>query len=137
MNLTTIVLIVFAYVATNMAIKVRLRGAQDMATRTEVQALTRALVRWVDDHRGEPLPEGLPGLIRMLESPRPGATAPYYRFASERLADGNYRDDFGRKYRYVARKDRILFYSLGLNGVDEAGEGDDLGEWVYFAKKSR
>lgn len=131
-NVAALVLLVMAYVGTAVVVRVQVRTAQRAATDLEVQALVRALTRYVKDH--ERLPADARSLVVALSAPsgRAGDGAPYHRFDPGQLVDGEYLDAFGRPYRYAPGRDRALIYSVGPDGVDARGEGDDVGAWVYF-----
>ena len=127
-NLAAVVLIVIAYMGNHMAIQVMKLNAQRLATRTELTALTRGLVRYAQDHPGAGLPTDAGSLWEALE-------AGYYPFTAGRRAGGDYLDDFGQPYRYRSERGRALIYSVGPNGKDERGEGDDvLDQWVTFVR---
>lgn len=127
-NLAAVVLIVIAYMGNHMAIQVMKLNAQRLATRTEVTALTRGLVRYAQDHPQAKLPEEAAALWEALE-------AGYYPFDPTRRSGGKYLDDFGQAYRYRCERGRALIYSVGPNGKDEGGEGDDvLDQWVTFVR---
>lgn len=133
-NLAAAVLLVIAYLGTAAAARVQRAAAHTMATETEVKALVTAVARYVRE-RGE-LPADMPALVRSLGGPRAGDGVPgppYYPFAAARLRDGEYLDDFGRPYRYRPGVGRVQIYSLGPDGRDDEGQGDDLGAWVVLA----
>jgi hypothetical protein len=131
-NLAAVVMIVIAYLGNRMAIRVLELNAQRMATQTEVTALTRALVRYAADHRSSPLPKTMPELLTALAPPE---GEPYYPLDVRRRQDGGYLDDFGRPYLFRFERDRALIYSMGPNGQDEAGGGDDvIDRWVTFVR---
>lgn len=128
-NVAALVLLLVAYVGTVVVVRLQQRAAQGVATDTEVQALVRALTRYVKDH--DALPPDARALATELARPSAGGS-PYYRIDASRLVDGQLVDDFGRPYRYVPGRDRALLYSLGPDGQDAGGEGDDVGAWIYF-----
>lgn len=129
-NVAALVMLIVAYVGTVVVVRVRQRAAQRVATTTELQALVRALTRFVKDH--DRLPADARALVVELGRPTAAGTAPYYRFDPRRLDDGQYVDDFGRVYRYVPGLDHALVYSFGPDGQDAAGQGDDIAASVYF-----
>lgn len=138
-NVAALVLMLVAYVGTVVVVRVQRRTAQRLATSTELRAIVSALHRWVKDHPGAELPADLPALVAALSSPRPAVIdeppAKYYPFDAARLHPAGYVDDFGRPYRYRSARDRAFVYSTGVDGVDQEGEGDDLGEWVRFVDR--
>lgn len=128
-NVAALVLLLVAYVGTVVVVRLQRRAAQRLATETELQALVRALTRYVKDH--DVLPPDARALVAELGRPSP-AGSPYYRLDPERIVDGELLDDFGRPYRYLPGRDRALVYSVGPDGQDAEGQGDDIGAWVYF-----
>lgn len=132
-SLVALALLVASYVGTKAAIALRLRAARSNATRTELDAMVKALTRWKHDH-GSP-PADLAGLLQALDTPRPdGEGAPYYPLDPARRREGAYLDGFDRPYVYVGRADRALIYSLGPDGKDDGGEPDDLSSTVLFVQ---
>lgn len=132
-SLVALALLVASYVGTKAAIALRLRAARSNATRTELDAMVKALTRWRQDH-GAP-PTDLAGLLRALDTPRKGGEGePYYPLDPTRRREGAYLDDFGRPYVYAGRADRALIYSLGPDGKDDGGEPDDLSSTVLFVQ---
>ena len=132
-NLVAVVMICTIYVMTHAAIRLRETEGLILATQTEVVALTRALVHHLVADKATPIPQDLPELIATIgETPtRPKG----YRFSKRRLKEGTYVDDFGRPYRVLAERERVLIYSLGPNGRDEKGRGDDItDQWVTFVR---
>lgn len=128
-NVAAIVLLVVAYVGTVVVVRLQARAAQRLATETELQALVRALTRYVKDH--DALPPDARALAAELGKASP-AGSPYFRIDPARLVAGELLDDYGRPYRYVPGSDRALVYSVGPDGRDDQGENDDIGAWVYF-----
>ncbi|MCO5172037.1 MAG: type II secretion system protein GspG [Planctomycetes bacterium] len=131
-NVVALVLLVVAYVGTAVVLRVQVRAAQRRATDLEVQALVRALTRYFKDHGR--LPADARALAAELARPsgRGAEGAPYHRFDPALLVEGEYVDAFGRPYRYVPGRDRALIYSVGPDGIDDGGQRDDVGAWVYF-----
>jgi len=132
-NLVAVVMICTIYVMTRAAIRLKETEGRTLATQTEVVALTRALVHHLVADKATPIPQNLPELIATIgETPeRPKG----YRFSKRRLQGGTYVDDFGRAYRVLAERDRVLIYSLGPNGRDDKGQGDDItDQWVTFVR---
>lgn len=137
-NVAAVFMIITAYVLNVTTIKVLKVNAQKMATRAEVGALSRALHLYVIEHRE--LPGDTGGLIAALQRTR-ADDQPFYPFSRARLRQGGYEDDFGRPYRYLVRRNQALIYSVGPNGIDEEGEGDDVKDdrggksgWVIFSR---
>ncbi|MGE0708272.1 MAG: hypothetical protein AB7N76_18620 [Planctomycetota bacterium] len=133
-NLAAVVLIVVAYLGNRMAIKVLEINARRLATRTELTALTRALVRYVQERPADALPQDLPAVLRALDAKAPSGGR-YYPFDPARRRGDDYLDDFGHPYRYLLSRERALIYSVGPNGLDEGGAGDDVvDQWVTFVR---
>lgn len=132
-NLVAIVMICVTYVMTQAAIRLKETEGRILATQTEVVTLTRALVRELAEDKSAPVPNNLPELIMRVAKTK--ANPDGYPFSKRRLRDGTYVDDFGRPYRVLSERDRLLFYSLGPNGRDEFGQGDDItDQWVTFVR---
>lgn len=126
------VLLAVAYVGTAAVIRLRQREAQRHAVRTEVQALVTALSAWARE-QGD-LPADPAALVTALERTRPGRDHAYFRFDPARRREDGYLDAFGRSYRYLPARDRALVWSVGPDGRDDGGEGDDVGAWVVFVR---
>lgn len=123
--LVCLALIVAAYVGTAAAIRLKRRKAQEVATEAELRVLSRALQRYVADH-GE-LPADAEALWQALATPQPNDGAHPYMVLNPHRFDGRlYRDDYGRSYRYRLEEGWAVVHSLGANGKDEGGLGDDL-----------
>jgi hypothetical protein len=82
-------------------------------------------------------PIGLPrsdirGLYRWFQEQDEGKPPVYRRYLSLGADDreGTFRDAWGRElvYRFPSRRPQTVFelYSMGRNGVDDSGEGDDV-----------
>jgi hypothetical protein len=124
-SLVALALLGATYVGTVAAIRLKERAARSNATRTELEAMIKALSRWKQDH-GAP-PTDLAGLLQALDTPRKGGEGePYYPLDPARRRDGAYLDGFDRPYVYVGRADRALIYSVGPDGKDDGGDPDDL-----------
>lgn len=132
-NLVAVSLIVMSYVGTRAAIRLSEDDGHRLATQTEVVALTRALARRLSEERSTPVPSDLSELIAAL---RGGPEAPIrYPFDARRLQGAGYLDDYGRPYQLLVQRNQVLIYSVGRNGRDEGGKGDDLhGGWVTFVR---
>ncbi len=106
-----------AFIALAFGTFATLRGASQATlttrTRVEVRNLAIALESY-RERQGTLPPAGSRSLVAAL-----GADFP---FASERLADGIYRDPFGGPIAY----DGARVYSYGPDGRDDGGAGDDL-----------
>lgn len=123
--LVCLALIVAAYIGTAAAIRLKRRKAQEVATEAELRVLSRALQRYAADH-GE-LPGDAEALWQALATPQPNDGAHPYMVLNPHRFDGTlYRDDYGRSYRYRLEEGWAVVHSLGANGKDEGGLGDDL-----------
>ena len=140
-NVAAVCLLVTAYVGTAMAHQLMVLNARRMQADTEAKALATALVAWAADHPGEALPHDLPALVNALHGRRSGRETTYFRFDPERLRDRVLTDPFlhgkapPEAYRYVPRRDRAHVYSVGPDGRDDGGAGDDIGHWVQFTSR--
>lgn len=132
-NVASLVLLLVAYVGTVIVVRVQLRAAQRQQTDLELQAMRAALARRVKE-RGA-LPADARALVVELASRSDAEGPPYYRFDPTRVSEGEYLDVFGRPYRYLPGPDRALLYSVGVDGKDAGGEGDDVAAWVHFADR--
>ncbi|MEZ6188344.1 MAG: type II secretion system protein GspG [Planctomycetota bacterium] len=131
--LTCLSLIVAAYVGTVAAIRLQRRRAQQGAVETELRGVSNALQRYVAD-RGD-VPQDAAALWAALATPQPSDDArPYLSLAPSRFEGALYVDDFGHAYAYRLREGSVLIYSLGPNGKDERGLGDDLGVRVVLPR---
>jgi hypothetical protein len=128
-----LVLLFLAYAGTAAAVRLQRHAAQRIATETELQGLRAALARY-ERETGD-LPRDAAALFTALARTRriDEVDVPWYRLDASRLEGGQYRDDFGRPYRYEARPDRAVIWSLGADGRDDGGQGDDLVVEVRFA----
>ena len=127
-NLVAVSLIVMSYVGTRAAIRLMEDDGHRLATQTEVVALTRALAR----RQAEEREAALPGDMSLRAGPERPAR---YPFDPRRLSEGQYLDDYGRPYQLLVDRTQVLLYSLGRNGRDDRGGGDDLsGGWVTFVR---
>ena len=118
-----------AYAGTVGAARIQRRAAQRTETATELRALASALSRWSQEH-GERLPADLAGLLEAVASGRDPEGRPYYPLQSSRRGPAEYRDGFGHPYRYRSEPGRALLWSVGPDGRDDDGAGDDLSLWI-------
>ena len=134
-SLVALALLGATYVGTVAAIRLKERAARSNATKTELEAMVRALARWTKDHGGTP-PADLAGLLVALDAPRVGGEGEaYYPLdPARRRPDGAYLDGFDRPYVYVSRPDRAVIYSVGPDGKDDGGQPDDLSAPVFFVQ---
>ena len=115
----------------------RRRGAVTKA-KTTVSALETAIVMYQGD-MGKYPPTGNEGLVAALQDD-PGTIdwdGPYMEFKQDEIQDGKLVDPWGNPYEYVSvnggspehRPRSYDLYSLGPNGVDDSGTGDDIFNW--------
>ena len=115
----------------------RRRGAVTKA-KTTVSALETAIAMYESD-MGEYPPSGNAEMVSALQED-PGNVdwaGPYIEFKQEELKGGELVDPWGRPYEYTAvnggapkhREHSFDLYSLGPNGTDEDGTGDDIFNW--------
>jgi hypothetical protein len=130
-NVAAVLLMIVAYMGTVAVTRLQQRQAQTLATQTELQAIATALTVFMREHPG-PLPPDTPALLQALEQRRDQRGGPYYAFGPSRRGSDSYLDDFGRPYAYRPGEGRALVYSLGPDGRDDKGQGDDLAAWVMF-----
>ncbi|RMG15036.1 MAG: hypothetical protein D6731_09240 [Planctomycetota bacterium] len=136
LNLLAVVLMAAAYAGTYMAARVQQRAAQRIAALNELNALAIALARYVREHPGR-VPADAAELVEALAGPRAEGAQPYYPFEADRLRGCDYLDPFGRPYRFLGRgSSGGVLYSVGPDGRDERGGGDDLARPIIFAHRS-
>jgi len=92
-------------------------------TRAEVNAIGLSVKGYLNEKRMCPAS----GNSELVKSLKDG----YFYFDSKRIKDGLFSDMWGRPYVYKT-PDRIEFdfYSIGINGKDENGKGDDISHQV-------
>ena len=115
----------------------RRRGAVTKA-KTTIAGLETAITMYEGD-MGEFPSTGNEGLVAALQND-PGNVnwnGPYMEFKHDELSNGQLMDPWGHPYAYVSvtggapkhREHSFDLYSLGPNGQDEDGAGDDLVNW--------
>ena len=115
----------------------RRRGAVTKA-KTTISALETAIAMYQSD-MGQYPPSGNKTLIGALQDD-PGDvdwSGPYMEFKQEELKDGELLDPWGRPYQYISvnggapkhRERSFDLLSVGPNGVDDGGTGDDIYNW--------
>ena len=115
----------------------RRRGAVTKAKAT-IAALDAAIAMYQGDMGAYPPSENA-GLVEALsgESDDPDWQGPYMEFKEEELENGELLDSWGAPYLYISvnggspkhRTRSYDVYSLGPNGKDEDGAGDDISSW--------
>jgi len=115
----------------------RRRGAVTKA-KTTVSALETAIAMYHGD-MGDYPSSGNENLASALQDD-PGDVdwdGPYMEFKQDELKDGRLLDPWGRPYEYVSvnggspqhRQRSYDLFSLGPNGADDSGAGDDVVNW--------
>jgi len=115
----------FAYVS----LRAKRIKAERAAAETEVHAIVSALAKLAAERGSAAIPQDRSGLLQALAQKRkdaPGRT--YYAVDSTRIdtQTGLLLDPWGHPYVYRHKPDEIMLYSVGPNGADEGGMGDDI-----------
>ena len=115
----------------------RRRGAMTKAKAT-IASMDTAIAMYQGDMGAYPESENA-NLVAALfeETDDPHWQGPYMEFKQEELKDGEALDPWGRPYVYVSvnggspthRTRSYDLHSLGPNGKDEDGAGDDVPNW--------
>ena len=115
----------------------RRRGAVTKA-KTTVSALETAIAMYSSDMGGYPK-TGNEQLVKALQDDPHNVDwqGPYMEFKQDDLKDGQLIDPWGHPYAYVSinggapehRPKSFDLFSLGPNGVDDHGAGDDIINW--------
>jgi hypothetical protein len=130
--------LVLGFVVVGVLIALAMRGAQTFdnydnhrSTSAELMDLGIALKAYETDHGRFPPPPNA-SLVRTLQTIGQGRR-PYFAFLPEQISPSGELIDAWQKpcvYKFVKATDRgvIAFrlYSLGPNGIDEDGKGDDI-----------
>jgi len=114
------------------------RRAAVTKARTTVAGIETAIVMYQGD-LGQYPSSGNDNLVKALQED-PGKTdwnGPYFDFKQDDLKDGKLIDPWGKPYEYISvnggapqhRTHSFDLYSLGPNGLDEQGAGDDVINW--------
>jgi len=118
-------LILLAYAGSMVGIKLRESRERELFTRVEIHALTVCTRVYLGALKVLP-PAGNAALVQRLRQPYK-AGKPYYSFPAERLRDGRFLDRWSQPYVYQRTDGGFRIYSLGPNGKDDGGAGDDIG----------
>ena len=115
----------------------RRRGALTKA-KTTIAALETAIAMYQGDMGAYP-PTGNETLVKALQEDPHDVNwqGPYMEFKQDELKDSQLVDPWGRPYVYVSvnggspehRQRSFDLFSLGPNGVDDHGAGDDIINW--------
>ena len=114
------------------------RKAAVTAAKTMVAGLETDIAMYENDLGAYPQ-TGNANLVKALteESDDVDWAGPYHEFKEAELKGGELIDPWGRPYEYVSitggapkhREHSFDLYSLGPNGTDEDGTGDDIFNW--------
>jgi len=115
----------------------RRRGAVTKA-KTTIAALETAIAMYESDMGGYPA-TGTAALVAALQED-PGDIdwdGPYMEFKQDELEGGELVDPWGNPYEYLSvnggapkhRERSYDLFSLGPNGLDDGGTGDDIVNW--------
>ncbi len=115
----------------------RRRGAVTKAKVT-ISGMETAMAEYAGDLGTYPPTGNGPMIAALQDDPgTPDWSGPYMEFKQDELKDGELMDPWGHPYVYVSvnggapqhRERSFDLYSLGPNGVDDQGMGDDLVNW--------
>ena len=114
------------------------RKAAIAAAKTRIAGLDVSITTYYGDLSVYP-PSGNANLVTALTEDPDDVDwqGPYEEFKQDELVNGEVIDPWGQPYVYVSVADgspqhrpySYDLYSIGLNGADESGDGDDLGNW--------
>ena len=108
-------------------LKGQIDSAKDTRVDSDLQAIALALQSY--ESRALRMPTTEQGLMALVEKPTMEPIPENYRAFMEEMP----KDPWGAayKYRFPAQKSKKPYdlYSMGPNGVDDSGEGDDVGNW--------
>ena len=127
-QLVAVVMIVLIYVASMASVMTLKRREQVRFTKNEIRALV-AVTRTYRRVNQKLPPKGNASLVDHLSQPmdrKNSVTRPYFPFDPKRLNDGLFMDAWKRPYVYRTQMNAFEIYSLGPNGQDESGAGDDI-----------
>ncbi len=105
-------------------VRIKLIQARHAATFTEIQGMLVGLHKLHEQRGKAALPESSADLARALGQPRTDVARPY--FCPTRVEGGIILDLWGRPYVYELAPGEIIIRSVGPNGADEHGLGDDI-----------
>ncbi len=126
-NLCAFLLLALNFTTLLAIVKMRRVSASETA-RTEARTLAIALATYRREHDGA-LPTDLRGVVDALAGSRPGTDEVYFKFNPGRRTLIGYKDPWFRLYRYELDADAstgFRIWSVGRNGTDENGAGDDV-----------
>ena len=114
------------------------RRAAVTKAKTTIAALETAIAAYAGD-MGEYPPTGNSEMISALQDDPSNVDwqGPYMEFKQDELKDGELVDPWGHPYAYISvnggspeHRDRSFdLYSVGPNGQDDSGTGDDIYNW--------
>ena len=123
----------FAYAA----MRTRRVKAERAAADTEVHAIVSALAKLASERGSGAVPAERADLLAALAQKRRDAPErTYYGVDSSRIdtQTGLLLDPWGHPYVYRHKPDGVMLYSIGPNGVDEGGMGDDIALSLILSK---
>lgn len=122
----------FAYAA----MRKKLVRAQKDACGTELRAILAALHKYAEQRGTEAVPADRSGLVPALAQRRRDIDRPYYAVDSSRLdpQTGLLLDPWNHPYVYKRAAEQVRIYSVGVNGQDEDGLGDDIAVTLILSK---
>jgi type II secretory pathway pseudopilin PulG len=127
-QLVAVLMIVLTYVASMASVMTLKRREQVRFTKNEIRALLAVTRTYKKVNQSYPQ-AGNAQLVEQLsqthirESER---KRPYFNFDPNRVKNGLFVDPWSRPYIYQVGNSGIKIYSLGPNGRDESGGGDDI-----------
>ena len=127
-QLVAVVMIVLTYVASMVSVMTLKRREQVRFTENEIRALIAVTKTYQKVNEGLP-PSGNAALVERLSQPIKRASSdarPYFPFDKARLSEGRFVDTWKRPYVYNVGDQGFVIYSLGPNGRDDGGQGDDI-----------
>lgn len=127
-QLVAVVMIVLTYVASMVSVMTLKRREQVRFTENEIRALIAVTKTYQKVNQGLP-PTGNAALVERLSQPikrLPTELRPYFPFDKARLNQGLFVDTWKRPYVYNVGEKGFVIYSLGPNGKDDGGKGDDI-----------
>jgi len=90
---------------------------------TDLSEVQNAIGQYINDHRMPP-PGGNSDLVKKLSGEN-DKNQLYMEFGKKRLKNGQWVDLWGHPFVYKGSLEWRL-YSIGPNGIDEDGKGDDI-----------
>lgn len=127
-QLAASVMILLTYAGAMASLVTLKKRQRKLFTENEIRALVITTKAWMRRKESAP-PAGMAALVEALSAPRDpdsGDDRPFFEFEARRLDGKVFRDPWKRPYVYRVDQGRIMIYSMGPNGADENGSGDDI-----------